>query len=280
MLYAHKYGSAGTSEKTMLFKYSFCCSLIGVAVGFCLLLINGREIYLDLYTVLTAALFGAMLALCTLITFYSMQVTTVAISSVFKAASVIIPCVFGAIFFDESITLLNIVGFLLFILSVYLIVYPPKIEATKRFGFSALLACIAVLLTNGFGSVAIQLFGKLVPYGNEAVFMFISYAVQSLILGIVSLLFALKHKNEAKNRVSKKMWIFAFVGTACGFAINQTLTALSSHIPALVIFPITMGSSVIMGVIVGWVCFKEKLTLKNMIGIFFGILSLVMINLF
>ena len=36
----------------------------------------------------------------------------------------------------------------------------------------------------------------------------------------------------------------------------------------------------IMGVVVGWMCFKEKLSIKNIAGIILGIISLTMINLF
>ena len=98
LILADKLGSEGTEEKAMLFKYSFYRSLIGVVFGGLILIITGSKIHLDLYTVLTSLLFGLMLGLCMLVTFYSMQVTTVAISSVFKAASVIIPCIFGALF--------------------------------------------------------------------------------------------------------------------------------------------------------------------------------------
>jgi len=114
LILADKLGSEETEKKAMLFKYSFYRSLIGIVFGGLMLIITGSKIYLDLYTVLTSLLFGLMLGLCMLVTFYSMQVTTVAISSVFKAASVIIPCIFGAVFFNESITFINVIGFILF----------------------------------------------------------------------------------------------------------------------------------------------------------------------
>ena len=97
LILADKLGSEGTEKKAMLFKYSFYRSLIGVLFGGLILLFTGSKVHLDLYTVLTSLLFGLMLGLCMIVTFYSMQVTAVAVSSVFKAASAIIPCVFGAV---------------------------------------------------------------------------------------------------------------------------------------------------------------------------------------
>lgn len=263
----------------MLFKYSFYRSLIGVLFGGLILLFTGSKVHLDLYTVLTSLLFGLMLGLCMIVTFYSMQVTTVAVSSVFKAASAIIPCVFGAVFFNEPITFINVIGFILFLVSVYLIVSKTQ-EKKVKFGVKALLACLGVLFTNGIGSISIQLFGKCVPDGEEAVFMFISYCVQSVVLLIIHLGYSTQNKTQKAGSISKKMWIYGIIGTAAAFLIQQIMAGLSSEISALVIFPVTMGSSIIIGVIVGWLCFKEKLTFKSMTGIICGIISLILINMF
>lgn len=279
LILADKLGSEGTEERAMLFKYSFYRSLIGAALGALILIFTKSRIHLDLYTVLTSLLFGLMIGLCMLVTFYSMQVTTVAVSSVFKAASVIIPCIFGAVFFDESITFINVIGFVLFLISVYLIVSKTQ-EKKVKFGMKALLACLGVLFTNGIGSISMQLFGKCVPNGEESVFMFISYCVQSIILLIIHLSYCAKSTTKKAGSISQKMWIYGIIGTVAAFLIQQIMAGLSSDISALIIFPVTMGSSVIMGVVVGWLCFKEKLTFKSMAGVIGGIISLILINIF
>ena len=279
IILADKLGSEGAEQKAVLFKYSFYRSLTGIACGAIILIFTGCRINIDLYTVLTSSMFGIMLALCMLVTFYSMQVTTVAISSVFKAASVILPCVFGAVFGTDSINFVNAIGFVLFLLSVYLIVSKTQEKKTK-FGIKAFFACLGVLLTNGFGSISMQLFGRLVPGGEEAVFMFFSYCVQSAILLVIYLTYSVKHKNCKVSSISKKIWIYGAIGTVVAFLAQQIMTGLTSSISSLIIFPVTMGSSVIMGVVVGWLCFKEKLTARSMIGIVGGIISLIMINVF
>ena len=279
LILADKLGSEGTEEKAMLFKYSFYRSLMGVVFGSLIMITTGSKMHLDVYTVLTSLLFGLMLGLCMLVTFYSMQVTTVAISTVFKAASVIIPCIFGALFFDESITFINVAGLILFLVSVYLIVSKNQDKEIK-FGFKALLACLGVLFTNGTGSISMQLFGKFVPNGEEAVFMFISYCVQSVILLIIYLGYSVKNKTQKAGTVSKKMWIYGIAGTAAAFLIQQITAGLTSEISALMIFPIIMGSSVLMGVVVGLLCFKEKISFKSMAGFIGVIMSLILINMF
>lgn len=277
LISADKLCSMGTEEKAMLFKYSFFRSIIGIVVGGIGLLINGSSFHVDLYTLLTAIMFGIMLALCMLVTFYSMQVTTVAISSVFKAASVIIPCVFGAMFFNESITFINILGFLLFLLSVFVIVSKKK-EDSKKFGLKAFLSCLGVLLTNGLGSVSIQLFGQCVNSGDEAMFMFISYCIQALILFVIYIVYSAKEKSQTK--ISHNMVLYGIIGTIAMFLIQQITAVLSSKVSSMSIFPVTMGSSVSISVLVGLLFFKEKTSFKSILGIIGVIISLVMINMF
>lgn len=278
LISADKLGSAGTEEKAMLFKYSFFRGIIGIVVGSIGLLINGSSFQVDLYTILTAIMFGIMLALCMLVTFYSMRVTTVAISSVFKAASVIIPCVFGAMFFNESITFINILGFLLFLLSVFLIVSKKK-EDSKKFGMKAFLSCLGVLLTNGLGSVSIQLFGQCATGGDEAIFMFISYCVQALILFVIHIVYSSKTE-KSQVKISGNMALYGIIGTIATFLIQQIMTVLSSKVSSTLIFPVTMGSSVSISVLVGLLFFKEKTSFKSILGIIGVIISLVMINIF
>ena len=279
LILADKLGSKGTEEKEMLFKYSFYRALIGVAVGGLVLAFSGCAMHFNFYTIFTSLLFGLTLGLCMLVTFYSMQVTTVAISSVFKAASVMIPCVVGALFFEESITFINVIGFVLFLISIYLIVSKTQ-EKKVKFGLKAFFACLGVLFTNGFGSVSIQLFGKCVPNGEDAVFMFLSYCVQAVFLLMIHLCYTTKNKAKKEGKISKKMWIYGIIGTVAAFLIRQTVAFLSSDMSALVIFPVTMGSSLILSVMIGWICFKESLTLKSMAGIIGCIVSLMLINMF
>jgi len=129
------------------------------------------------------------------------------------------------------------------LVSVYLIVSKTQ-EKKVKFGIKALLACLGVLFTNGIGSISMQLFGKSVPGGEETVFMFISYCVQSVILLIIYFGYSANNKTQKAGSISKKMWIYGIIGTATAFLIQQIMAGLSSDISALVIFPVTMGSSV------------------------------------
>jgi glucokinase len=76
-----------------------------VAIGFFLLLFDGANFKLDTPALLSSLLFGSMSVLCQLVTFYSLRITTVALSNMCNTASVLIPTLFGIIVFKESFTL-------------------------------------------------------------------------------------------------------------------------------------------------------------------------------
>lgn len=277
----NKLSSDGTTQKSLMLKYGLFRAVIGVVIGLIIMLISKAQFYIDYYTILICIVFGIMLASCMLLTFYSMQVTTIAISTMFSCASTIIPSIVGIVWFDDPITLWKVVGIIIFLFSIYLIVWQTN-DDKQRFNIKAFVACMGVFLTCGLGSVSMQLFARCVPDGDESVFMFLSYCVQAVIMLVLYIGFCCKtnNKQETLHKMSKKLIICGIFGTAVSFIIQQGVTVLATNIPAVALFTITTGSSVISGVIIGFVLFKEKQTLKNIIGVIIGIISLIIINSF
>lgn len=62
------------------------------------------------------------------------------------------------------------------------------------------------------------------------------------------------------------------------FVTQQIQTNAAVVVPATILFPFSTASGVITGAVVGWIMFKEKLSVKNIIGILTGIISLIMLN--
>lgn len=275
----NKLCSKGTSEKVMLFKFSLLRAVFGVVIGAFILFLGEPNYNIDFIMILTSLIFGIMLAVCLLLTFYAMQITTVAITTMFTAASVIIPIGFGIAFFDDALTMGKIFGLCLLLVSAYLIVGNSG-NAKQKFTPKVFWTCMGVLITSGLGSVAIQSFANCSPNGNEALFMLLSYIIEAIVLLVFYWIILSKSHIKICNtpKIDKKLFIFGAIGTVVTFLTQQLQTSAAAIIPATVLFPFTTGSSVIMGVIVGWSLFKERLSVKNIIGIVVGIISLIMIN--
>ena len=122
IIFTDKMCSNGTSEKFILFKFSFIRAFLGVIIGGVMLLCNKQNFEIDIVMCVASVVFGVMLATCLLLNFYAMQVTTVAITSMVTSASVIIPIVVGVILFSDPITIGKVIGLFLFFVAAYLLV--------------------------------------------------------------------------------------------------------------------------------------------------------------
>lgn len=58
------------------------------------------------------------------------------------------------------------------------------------------------------------------------------------------------------------------------------MTTLAKSVSSVALFTVTSALSVIITCIVGAAMFKEKLTVKNIIGLLLGFASIVIVNLF
>ena len=301
--YVNKKASNHTGNTTVLFCYCLYTAIVGVAIGFFLLLFDGANFKLDTPALLSSLLFGSMIVLCQLVTFYSLRITTGALSNMCNTASVLIPTLFGIIVFKEEFTIGTGIGIVLFFAAAYLI--SSKNNATteqKPFTLKTLLACLGVFFSNGLGSVSMQLFAKYSVGVSESGFMFYTYVFTSAILLVFVSILLINAKRKLslsatapteqtqmqmqaqaqKPRLpvfAKVLFLFGILSTAISFFINQANTVIAPHIPAAVLFPSLKSGALLMGVLVGWIVFKEKLSVKNMIGVVLCVAALIILNL-
>ncbi|MBQ9994353.1 MAG: DMT family transporter [Clostridia bacterium] len=277
----NKISSASTENRVVLFKYCLFRGILGVFVGLVPLIISGTPIRISAVTILTSALFGIMLAVCMFLTVYSMQVTSVAISSVFISGSVNVPTLTSIIFFDEPLPVRKILGMIFFFLSIYLIVDNKEdYQKKQKFGIKALVVCVLAMLTSGFISVAMQLFARFDPEGEEAVFMFLGYSAQAVFLIIFYALFALKNRrsDDRGAKMSRLLVLCGIGGVVLSYIIQRMTTMLAATVPAMLLFPFTSASGVIVAALVARICFGERLSGKNILGIALAIVSIILVN--
>ena len=275
-----KLASKETNNRILVFKYSLYGALLSVGIGLVLVLVNKATFSFDFVTLSTALLFGVMMSVCQIATLYALQVTSVAISNMSATVSIIIPCFVGMFFFNEAITAGKIIGIFVFFIAAYLIITQNG-EEKRSFTMKSLIACLLIFLTSGFGSISMQLFSNYSKGISDSLFMLYSYIFNAMILFAFILLLKKKQNvnEDVKTTVlSKKLLGLGLVKSMTLFFIQQTNVVLANQIPAAVLFPVLNSGSLIMGVIAGWLVFKEKLSAKNIIGIILAIGALVLLN--
>ena len=274
--YSEKRASVGLDGMLFLTKYNLFRHFAGAVAGAIVLVLGNGKIHFDFYTILTSFVFGAMLFLCGYFGTYAFQITTVAINNLFASASLIVPVIYGAVFLGQEITVGKIIGLLVFFFGVYLIT-STKIEGDtkQKFGIITFLVLMGVLLTSGIANVSAMVFSEHVPDGNSLMYMVLSYLFASLFYAIALPFFKIKGGNA---KMPKTGYIFGGSAAISGFILQLITTYLAGRVHAAILFPITCGIGIIASALVGAMFFKEKLTVKNTIGILIGITSIIMIN--
>ena len=149
------------------------------------------------------------------------------------------------------------------------------------------------------GMMIVQtIFGTLVADGNTALFSFVMFAINSLILYICYLVQALfirkpakqvkqleqaKTTEQTKRKLKPLPKLLLICGALLGFAltvINILATELTAMVPAALLFSISNAIAIIVTMFVGRIVYKEKIGVKNIIGIVLCAASLTVVGIF
>lgn len=202
------------------------------------------------------------------------------LSSMAGSAGLLLPCVFGIFMFDEPMSLMQLFGILLLILSGWLLIgYSKKLKGS--FTPRTMLLLIGSMLSNGFTMVAQKMFSKYLPDVSVSVFSFLAFGLVGvgMCVGLVPQLMK-KEKREEIRELPKALWFYGAGLSTILLIINQLATIAAKVIPSAIMFPINDGGATIITALTGAVVFKEKLTARSVAGLALGIASLIVINLF
>ena len=78
---------------------------------------------------------------------------------------------------------------------------------------------------------------------------------------------------------SLKKTALCAVGSAVSLCvISLVMTSLAGKVPSVILFPLFNGSGIILVSLGSILVFKEKLTRKNLAGLFLGVIGLCLVN--
>ena len=73
---------------------------------------------------------------------------------------------------------------------------------------------------------------------------------------------------------------YILVMAICLFANSFFKTLAAGHLSAVLLYPLNQGVSLILASLMSWVFFREKLSLKAILGILTAFVGLLLVNLF
>jgi len=264
-LYCRKAGNKIES----IFLYS---AITGVVCAIILTFFGGFTLDISWFTWLTAIGFGIVTTTTTIFHLLALSTGPMSLTTVIMSFSMVINALSGAVFWNEKLSILKIVGIALMFLCFLLTVRTNSSDsfATVKWFVFAVLCSIS--------NAAIGLLQKThqsSEYKNELMpFLVISFLVSAVISFVVYLFV---NKPEAKSNKSKKLiavLIVIFVVSGVCIALNNVLCLhLSGAMDSAIFFPVNNGASLILSILAGVLLFKEKLPLRCWIGVLFGTIA-------
>ena len=186
------------------------------------------------------------------------------------SSGMILPCIIGHFFWSEKLSLLSVLGTILAIVSIVLLKGGNK--NADKISLKGSDYGVVVFLTSAGVMIAQKLMGIYFKEQSISAYNYYSFVVAFLILMIIS-----KPHTEFKSR-TKSVYPFA-IGSALSLCIvSMVMTLLAGKVPSVVLFPLFNGLGTILVCFGSIFLFKEKMTLKKIIGIIVGIFGLCLVN--
>ena len=220
--------------------------------------------------------FGLILGITFIATFFifalSAQKVGVALTSVASKMSVVIPVIAGLILLNETIGWLAGSGVVIALLAFYLTLGSGR---HRSFPSKYVILPVLLFLGNGVNDTIMKYTEHhYVADINDRILFLTIVFMTSLVFGV--LITAKRYYNKKVNLNLHTIVggsILGLINFGSTYYILQAMDIFASS----VVFPITNAGIVTLSTLIGWSVFREKLSLRNWIGIVLAIVAIIMI---
>ena len=257
-------------------RMTLCC-----IIGAFLMIFSGADPFsASKGTVILAMLSGVSSASFTVIWLLSVKNTLYMMVEVFVAGGILIPLVFSSIIYQEVISPADIIGILLLLIGVYFI-SNNRAGKRERISVGGILLLLLCMISSGSVDLLQKIFVKELPGENTLVFNFYLYVFASIALILVNIFLYSKKMGSVKDSalVIKQIWLYILVMAISLFLNSYFKTAAAAYLDAVVMYPLSQGTAMLLSTVMSVVIFKEALSKKGVLGIILTLIAIVTINI-
>lgn len=217
---------------------------------------------------------GLMYAVSKTVMLKGYEATSVAFMTLCHSAGMIVPCIIGHFLWSEKLSVLSIMGILVTIFAITLL--KDNRAATTKFKAKGIIFGLIIFLTSGGVMISQKAMGVYFETEGVSAYTLYSFIVPALILSLLSKPKTIKNINLK----DKKTIGFCALGSAISLSvIGFVMTGLASSVPSVILFPLFNGLGIVFVCISSVFAFKEKLSIKNVVGLSLGVCGLYLVNL-
>lgn len=228
------------------------------------ILIAGKGIHFA--TAPYALVYGVCLTVSMHAGFIALSCGPMALTSIMAAMSLMIPFLWGLIFWQEQVTLLSGIGVFLLLGAVILIHYRKQGSISRKW----LCYSMMTMVMNGACSVIQKYHQMAFPGMHQGDFMFCAMAV-------VFIFFLCKAVKKDHGPLGFSL-LGACSGVLNGLA-NLIILVLAAEQTASGLFPLISAGNVIAAWLTGILFFRDQIRKFQLLGLFLGISGIIFMNL-
>lgn len=204
----------------------------------------------------------------------------IATASVANKMSVVIPVLFSIFYLHENLSLIKLCGIFLALIAVYLSTTASENNPQLK---KLIWLPILVFIGSGLIDTTINIANTFyVKTKQDSALFSISTFASAFCIGFLIVIYQLSQKKLAVNQLLNFKNIFG--GIALGipnyFSIYFIFKSLDTKLlSSAQLFPVLNLCNVALAAIIGWLAFKEKLSVLNVTGIILALISIILIAL-
>jgi len=263
-----QYNKRSANQGTYIFNGIACLSM---SIVFFVTGKDGFNLKIELLPYILG--FSICFAAALLFIFLAIREGALSLTCLLKSYSLLVPTFYGILFLDEKIGLLFWVALVFFVISILLInLKKDDTKITLKWCVYAVL----MIVFNGAASTVQMLQQKRFDGAYKSEFMACAVLVASVFFFVLSFL---REKNTMKNCVRSGIMHMILMGVLLGCSNLFLMMLISSDFPTPVIYPVMSGGGVVLATLASVIFYKEKLSWLQWMGLIFGIVSVVLMNL-
>lgn len=250
----------------------FVFSLITCLVAAVFFLVSSKKIEWNPAFLLYSFGFALSYAVSIIFNVLAIKEGSLSLTSLVISYSLMIPALYGIFFLNETFTIWMLMGLLLLVISLILI---NEKSGNSKISFKWILYAFFSFVGNGM-CVVIQKAEQVAfngRYKNE--FMIIAL----LIVALCMVVGAFISERKLLKFYLKNGAVVSFLNGVINGMVNLFVMILSALMPVSIMFPLVSAGGIIVTYFISRFFYKEKLSRRQFIGFFFGIGSVICLNL-
>lgn len=239
-----------------------------------ILLFMLRSFEVSAYSVILAVIFALVTTTSQYFYLKALNLGTLSFSTFFSGCGLVIPTICGIFFWGEEPTKYQMIALPMLIISMALALQ----LGSKKLSVKWLFMSIGTLIFTGLIGV-LQSLHQMSEYKGELMqFLFISFVFMAL-FNMIFCGVRGKINEKPTYKFKSRASVTAIVSGIFMGVVNILNLYLSGVMPKIIFFPLVNGGLIFVSLLAALVIFREKLSLKQWIGIILGIAALCMIGI-